>query len=130
MIKETITYSDYDGNEIIEDFWFHLSQAELLDIEVHCGGLDETLKRINKTKNAAEMYDLFKDIIVKAYGVRAQDNRRMIKTPEVKSEFVDSEAMSALIMKFMNDTDSAAKFINGLVNKSDKPMIAAVNTNK
>lgn len=31
MLKETIKYTDYNGVERTEDFWFHLSKAELME---------------------------------------------------------------------------------------------------
>ena len=33
MIKQTITYTDYNGNERTEEYWFNLSKAELLRLE-------------------------------------------------------------------------------------------------
>ena len=34
MVKKTIKYSDYNGNEIEEDFYFNLSKVELLEMEM------------------------------------------------------------------------------------------------
>ena len=30
MLKKTITYEDYNGNTITEDFYFNLSKAEVI----------------------------------------------------------------------------------------------------
>lgn len=31
MLKKTITYNDYNGNERTEDLYFNLSQAEVME---------------------------------------------------------------------------------------------------
>ena len=33
MLKKSITYEDYNGEMATEDFFFHLSKAELVEIE-------------------------------------------------------------------------------------------------
>ena len=32
MLKKTIAYKDYDNNERVEDFYFNLSKAEILEM--------------------------------------------------------------------------------------------------
>ena len=34
MLKKTIKYTDYDGNEREEDFYFNLSKAEITEMEL------------------------------------------------------------------------------------------------
>ncbi len=34
MLKKTITYEDFDGNQVTEDHFFHLSKADLVEMEV------------------------------------------------------------------------------------------------
>ena len=44
MLKKTITYNDYNGVERTEDFYFNLSKAEILEMEMGTsGGLAENL---------------------------------------------------------------------------------------
>ena len=38
MIKQTVTYTDYDGVERTEDFCFNLSQAEMVEMELGVDG--------------------------------------------------------------------------------------------
>ena len=45
MLKKTIKYNDYNGVERNEDFYFNLSQAELMEMEMSTtGGLTETIE--------------------------------------------------------------------------------------
>ena len=43
MFKKTITYTDFNGNERTEDFYFHLSKAELAEMDLSKAGSRRTL---------------------------------------------------------------------------------------
>ena len=38
MLKKEITYKDYNGTERTESFYFNLSQAELMEMEMSTSG--------------------------------------------------------------------------------------------
>ena len=47
MLKKTITYTDFDDNERTEDFYFHLSKAEIAEMELsENGGLVKLIGKI------------------------------------------------------------------------------------
>ena len=66
MIKKTIKYYDYEGNERTDDFYFHLTQVELTKINSDPslpGGLEESVARASKNTDAGDLLrddDLFK----------------------------------------------------------------------
>lgn len=116
MLKKTITYVDYDGNERTEDFYFNLSRAELLDMELTtAGGMDNLVKKIINEQDTARIVELFKSIINKSVGVKSMDGKRFIKNQEVLDNFVQSEAYSVLYMELISDSNAAAEFINGIM---------------
>lgn len=116
MLKKTITYKDYNGESITEDFYFNLSKAELAEMHlVTPGGMDSLVKRIIDTKNVPEMVALWKKIILKAYGVKSDDGKRFIKSEELCAEFTQTEAYSELFMELLSDETKAAAFINGII---------------
>lgn len=116
MIKETITYTDYNGNERKEDFYFNLTKAEVMELEMSTkGGLAEMIQRIVAAQDQPAIIKVFKELIVKAYGVKSPDGKRFIKNQEVVDDFVQTEAFSELFMKLATDADAAAKFVNGIV---------------
>ena len=116
MIKETITYFDYNGTERKEDFYFNLTKAEVMELEMSTqGGLAEMIQRIVAAQDQPAIIKVFKDLIVKAYGVKSPDGKRFIKNQQVIDEFVQTEAFSELFMKLATDADAAAKFVNGIV---------------
>lgn len=116
MLKETITYTDYDGNVRTEDFYFNLNKAELVEMEMSTkGGLEGMIKKIIAEKDSARIVSIFKDIICKAYGEKSLDGKHFRKSPELLADFVQTEAYSELFMKLAYDADAASKFINGII---------------
>jgi len=123
MLKKTMTYTDYDGNERTEDFYFNLSKAEILEMELGIsGGLENFLQRIINAKDVPELASIFKKIILKAYGVKSDDGKRFIKSQELTDEFVSTEAYSDLYTELCTNADSAAAFVNAIIPKiEEKP---------
>lgn len=120
MLKRTITYTDYDGLERTEDFYFNLTRAEVAEMELSVdGGLVKMLNKIVEAKDGKRIIETLKDFILKAYGEKSPDGRRFIKNDEVRNNFAQTEAYSKLFMELALDADAAAKFINAIVPKAD-----------
>ena len=118
MLKKTLTYVDYDGNERTEDFYFNLTKAELMEMTLSTsGGLDKYIERITKTQDTAKLIELFKEIIHKSYGIKSDDGKRFIKRPEILEEFTQTEAYSDLFTTLATNDDEAAAFVNGIMPK-------------
>ena len=116
MLKETIKYTDYNGVERTEDFWFHLSKAELMEWEMGTtGGLTEMITRIVDAQDAPAIIKIFKELVLKAYGQKSPDGKRFIKSEELATEFSQTEAYSQLFMDLATDADKAAAFVNGIM---------------
>ena len=115
MLKKTIKYTDYNGVERTEDFWFNLSKAEIMEMELSTtGGLAELIQKIVKEQDAPAIIKIFKDLILKAYGEKSPDGKRFIKSHELSEAFAQTEAYSNLFMELATDADAAAKFVNGI----------------
>jgi hypothetical protein len=116
VLKKTITYEDFNGETVSEDFFFHLSKAELVELELsHQGGLSAALERIVETEDGKSIVAEFKNIIMTAYGKRSDDGKRFIKNQELRDEFESTEAYSVLFMELVTDTGAAVEFINGVI---------------
>lgn len=115
MYKITKTYEDFDGTSRTEDFYFNLTQAEIAEMQLTTdGGLDVYIKKIIDAKDNKSIILLFKELVLKAYGVKSDDGRRFIKTEEVRDDFSQTQAYSDIFMELATDTDAASKFINGI----------------
>lgn len=118
MLKKTITFEDYNGEERTEDFFFNLSKAELMEMEMStAGGFENMIKKIIAEKDAPKIMEIFKEIILKSYGEKSADGKRFLKSPEAAIAFTQTEAYSELFMELLSDSEAAAAFINGIVPK-------------
>ncbi len=116
MLKKTITYEDFNGETVSEDHFFHLSKAELVELEMsEQGGLSEALQRIIEAEDGKRIIAEFKNIILGSYGKRSADGKRFVKNSQLREEFESSEAYSTLFMELVTDTDKASEFINGVI---------------
>lgn len=120
MLKKTITYTDYNGVSRTEDFYFNLSKAEVMEMEMStAGGLAEMINRIVATQDAPAIIKIFKDLVLKAYGEKSLDGKRFMKVDAdgkpLSIGFAQTEAYSNLFMELATDADAAAKFVNGIV---------------
>lgn len=128
MFKKTITYNDFNGIERTEDFYFHLTKAELIKLEFsESGGLTHIIEEITKEEDTEALLNIFDKIIRMSYGKRSLDGKHFEKKPEYADSFLASEAYSELFMEFMQDADKASEFINGIV--SSVPKMASAKEN-
>ena len=127
MIKKTITYSDFNGTERTEDFYFNLTKAEITKMELSIkGGLAEMIQRIVAAQDTPAIIDVFEDLIKRSYGVKTPDGRGFVKRADDLEAFMATEAYSQLFMELATDADAAAKFVNGVV-PADMAKQAAAN---
>lgn len=116
MLKETRTYTDYDGVERTEDFYFNLSKAELAEMELsEEGGLENAIQKIINAKDNKKIVDTFKDILLKSYGEKSPDGRRFVKSAELSKAFSETPVYSDMFIELATDEDRAAKFIEGIM---------------
>ena len=116
MLKKTITYIDYNGTERTEDFYFNLSKAEIMEMEMGTtGGLAEMIKKVVDAKDAPAIIKIFKDLVLKAYGEKSLDGRRFIKSEALSNEFSQTEAYAQIFMELATDADKASEFVKGII---------------
>lgn len=115
MIKKSITYTDFNGSEVTEDFYFHMTDAEILKLECsEKGGLTTIINNISHETDPKIIFNIFERVIRMAYGRRSLDGSSFLKKPEYADAFLASEAYSQMFMEFMQNPDSFADFFKGL----------------
>ena len=118
MLKKTMTYTDFNGEQRTEDFYFNLTKAEIAEMELGTdGGMADMLKRIVAAKDSKQIIEKFKEILMKAYGVKSPDGKRFEKSEQLSKEFSETEAYSDLFMELASDGKAAADFINAIIPK-------------
>ncbi len=116
MIKETITYVDYNGTERTEDFYFNMTKTELLRMEQDKNGsFSGVLEKFIKAKDQADLFDAIEKFIFNAYGEKTPDGRQFKKSKEISEAFFQSPAYEVLFDKLNGDTNYSYNFIMGIV---------------
>ena len=116
MLKKTVTYVDYNGVVRTEDFYFNLSKAEVAEMELSVeGGFSKMLEEIVKSNDNVRIVELFKQMVLKAYGEKSADGKRFVKSKELSEAFSQTEAYSEIFMELALDEKAAAAFVNGIM---------------
>jgi hypothetical protein len=130
MFKITKTYTDYNGEEKTENFWFNLDKFELAELlATPSGGLDALLEKVVNTNDTATIVRTFKEIILKAYGEKTPDGR-FVKIDDaghpLSVRFSQTAVFPELFMELAFDSEKAANFINGCMPADMKKQTSSV----
>lgn len=127
MLKRTFTYTDFDGNQVSDDYYFNLSKAEIMELELSAyGGLETLIKKLIEEKNSEEIVKIFKKIILMSVGEKSYDGKRFIKNDEIRNNFYQTEAYSMLFCELVQNADAANEFLRNVV--PNAPVAAAADT--
>jgi hypothetical protein len=126
MLKKTITYTNpFTEKEVTEEHYFHISKADLVEMEMEehgvkymkdgneLTGMQAKLQKIIDSEDGKAIMTEFKDIIRRSYG--RKDGDRFLKSSEIWEGFVATEAFSQLLWELCTDAGVAAEFMNGVV---------------
>lgn len=118
MLKREITYEDFNGNEVTDVFYFHVSKPELLELETESErGFAGIIEHIVETRDSKKLVALFKRIILMGYGQRSEDGKRFIKSDQLCEEFSQTAAYQTLFMELASDDQKAIDFLYGMLPK-------------
>ena len=127
MLKKSITYEDFNGNEVTEEFAFHLSKAELIEMEAERrGGLAAYLQHIVDSNDGAAIINAFKDLLLRSIGKVSEDGKRFVKSEEIRNDFMQSPAYSEMFMELATDAGAAAEFVNAIIPKGLGDQVAEI----
>lgn len=117
MLKKTVTYKDFNEVEHTEDFYFNLTKAEIIEMELTAVGnsLAKHMENVIASNNGQMIMDVFKSIIFKSYGIKSDDGKRFIKSDQLSLDFSHTAAYDVLYVELVTDAKASAAFINGLV---------------
>lgn len=116
MYKKVIKYTDYNGVDREEPFYFNLNKAELVKWEGSTlGGMRAMYDKIIAAQDKEALISLFETIIQRAYGEKSADGKRFMKSPEILANFTSTEAYSNLFMELASNDESAAAFMEGIM---------------
>ena len=127
MLKKVITYTNpFTEQEVTETHYFHISKADLVEMEMEenkatytdkagnqLSGMQAKLQQIVDSEDGRAIMAEFKDIIRRSYGKKEGD--RFLKSSALWEEFSATEAYSQLIFEICTDANASAEFINGII---------------
>ena len=129
MYKKTMAATDIGGTKRVEDYYFNLTAAELMEMQLSTeGGFKEMIERIVNAQNQTEMTKLFKETICKSYGVLSPDGRKFIKNQAVLDDFLATQAYSDLYMEMLTNTEAATEFFNNVIPQDLEKKAAAAQS--
>lgn len=117
MLARKIKFTDYDGVEREQEYYFNLNKAETIMWMTTTGEytLDKVLLRLSEERNGRRIMEIFEDLIRRSYGKKSLDGIRFEKSEEAWLEFYQSEAYSELFSELVTDAKKAAAFVNGII---------------
>lgn len=142
MLKKTVNYTDFDGNEVVEDCYFNLMQNELAEIAMDLpdgatDGMDKDsiasdpeaagLKLLEALGNKG-VFDFIKKLLLKSYGIRTPDGRGFKKTAEISEEFSYTLAFDTIFMELMSSEQAAADFVNNVISGTTAKQVADITS--
>lgn len=116
MFKDRRTYTDYNGVERTEDFYFNLTESEIIELEMGTtGGLADMIEHIVAAQDMSSIIKVFKKVLLAAYCEKSPDGRRLVKSEELSTAYSQTEAYNKLFMELVTDADKASAFINAII---------------
>ncbi len=116
MLKKTVTYTDFNGVEHTEDFYFNLGKAKVIELESEVeGGLHKKLESIVKSKSPKDLIAVYKKLILLSYGQKSDDGKRFIQSKELSNEFSQTPAFDEIFVTIMNNENEAIDFVAGIM---------------
>ena len=117
MIKQHVSYEDYDGNKVEKDLWFHLNKSDLAKMSLGFdNGLIDGLTELQQKGDKKAVAEFIDNLLVNAYGVRKPGSYVFLKTPEIKEDFQYSLAHDEILMMLLGgEDDEIINFIVGIM---------------
>lgn len=116
MRVEKVKFTDYNGVEREETFYFNINKAELAQLEMSVnGGFTEMLSRLSEKQDIPEIQKIFTRMLTLGFGEKSADGRRFIKSEEMTNEFTQTEAFVEIYMKLCTNVPYALDFISDML---------------
>lgn len=120
MVKKTITYTDFTGNEVTKDFYFNLTKMEFSELDENIpGGLNNLIQKLLTEKDSALTVKLLSILLLAAYG--ENEDGRFVKEDRygrrLSAFFKVSEAWDVLFMNLVKNERELSEFLVGIVPK-------------
>lgn len=120
MLTKAITYVNFNDEKKTKNFYFHLSSIEIARMNsMYDGGLEGHIKKIVESNDNREIFKLFEDIVLAAYGEKSADGDEFLKSDTIRQRFQCHPAYDILMTEILSGGAKAmSDFINAIIPKS------------
>lgn len=120
MLKKKITYTDYNGMERTDNFYFNMTEREIVMLLARLGvdDLKEYTDKLAQSGDTKAMFSFVDDIILSSVGAKSEDGKRFVKSQKIRDDFEQSEAYNVMFMDFLQNPKSATSFASAIVAKA------------
>ena len=121
MLKKTITYEDYNGEQRTRDFYFHMNQVEFAKLNGEVpGGLEKRINEIIEDKDNDAMLRMIDLLVTRSYGKFDEDDE-FTKVDRngrpLYEKFVNTDAYDKLIIELVTGENNIVNFLKGILPK-------------
>ena len=129
MYKKTISYEDFNGEKRTEDFYFNMTEVELMKWVSQPGGytFDAKFNDLVKKENYVELIGLVEDLVKRSYGEPSLDGKIFVKSPELQQAFLQSNAYPVLVLEIATDDNAVSDFLSNVFPKDLDKTIEKLN---
>jgi len=119
MLKQTITFTDYNDEPRTIEEYFHINEAELIDMQANSeGGIQADLEKAIKSNDIGQVLGFIKMLVHKSYGKKSLDGIHFDKSEELTNSFINSAYYSDFLLGLIEDNgDKGIEFIKGVLPK-------------
>lgn len=119
MLKETIKYEDFDGNEVSETHYFNLSKSQLIELDARHQpeGWGRYLQNTVNKNDPNELMDLFLSLLRMTYGVRDDATNKFRQSDEIFEDFQSSLAYDQFFSDLFMKEGKLEQFVRGVMPK-------------
>lgn len=120
MLKKTVTFEDFNGDQQTDTLYFNLTKTEMMDLLELQPRLQKFLNLKGSSLNqedTLEFFDIIKKLIKLSYGERSADGKHFRKSDEIFSNFESSAMYDAFTFNFIENPDQALEFMLGILPK-------------
>jgi len=118
MIKQTIKFTDFLGEERTSEEWFNLNKRELISLAAKYAPKSANLEEISKTiagsGNLSRQLTFINDVILTSYGVRDTDGIVFKKSEQIRQDFENSSVYDAFFDLLLTNEKVMNEFVTGI----------------
>lgn len=121
MIKKTITYEDYNGEERTKDFYFHMNQVEFSKLNGEIpGGIEKRMQKVIEDRDEDALLRIIDLMVSRGYG-EFNDDDEFTKVGRngrpLYEKFINTDAYDQLIIELIQNENNIAEFLRGMMPK-------------